>query len=174
MTKTLLTTQQLNRTLLHRHHLLECSSMSTGDMLRAIAGLQAQDVKDPYSALWSRIAGFRHEDLAGMLTNREAVRASLMRGTIHLATRDDYAMFFPATYPLHERAVSSIFAAKLVPSELHAEICDQAIVLLRDKPQTTAELGVALAETWPDYDPKSLGTVVRFLLPLVQATPRGV
>ncbi len=39
---------------------------------------------------------------------------------------------------------------------------------------TAAQIGDALKESWPGYEPGSLGQVVRFLLPLVQVPPRGV
>ncbi|HHO8334376.1 TPA: crosslink repair DNA glycosylase YcaQ family protein, partial [Pseudomonas aeruginosa] len=72
MPERILTLRELNRTHLRRQHLLERTSISTGDMLRAIVGLQAQEVKDPYLALWSRIEGFQHDHLAVMLLNRSA------------------------------------------------------------------------------------------------------
>lgn len=174
MPEQMLTKRQLNRTHLQRQHLLERSSMSTGDMLREIVGLQAQEVKDPYLGLWSRITDFEHDDLAAMLLNRSAVRASLMRGTIHLVTADDYQMLFPVTYALHLRAVHSVSNAKLVPPEHHAAITARAREILSEAPHTAAELGEKLAETWPDYERQSLSQVVRFLLPLVQTPPRGV
>lgn len=169
-----LTTRQLNRTHLQRQHLLERSPMSTGDMLRAIVGLQAQEVKDPYLALWSRIQDFEHGQLATMLEDRSAVRASLIRGTIHLVTADDYQMLFPVTYPLHLRAVRSVASAKLVPRELHPAVAARARELLADQSLTLSQLGNELAEEWPEYTRHSLGQVVRFLLPLVQTPPRGV
>lgn len=173
MTKHTLTTRQLNRTHLQRQHLLERSSMTTGDMLRAIVGVQAQEVKDPYLGLWSRVSGSTHDDLASMLMDRSAVRASLMRGTIHLVTSDDYQMLFPVTYRLHVRAVHSIAGTRLVPPEHHAAITDQAREMLAESPLTAAQIGEKLAESWPDYEPGSLGQIVRFLLPLIQTPPRG-
>lgn len=174
MSDEILTLRQLNRTHLHRQHLLERSTASTGDMLRAIVGLQAQDVKDPYMAMWSRIDGFRHQDLAGMLENRSAVRASLMRGTIHLVTAEDYLALFPVTYQLHLRAVRSLSNSKLVPPEHHQSIAEQARTILADRSMTAAQIGDALQENWPMYEPRSLSQIVRFLLPLIQTPPRGV
>lgn len=169
-----LTTQELNRTHLRRQHLLQRSTMDVRDMLSAVAGLQAQEVKDPYLALWSRLNGFQHDHLGTMLQDRSAVRASLMRGTIHLVTAQDYLTFFPATYQLHVRAVYSVSSARLVPGEHHAAIAAQARELLDEQPLTAAQIGNALKDSWPDYEPGSLGQVVRFLLPLVQVPPRGV
>lgn len=148
--------------------------MNTGDMLREIVGLQAQEVKDPYLGLWSRITDFEHDQLASMLLARSAVRASLMRGTIHLVTADDYQMLFPATYRLHLRAVHSVAGAKLVPAEHHAAITTQAREMLAEAPLTAAQIGEKLAKSWPEHERHSLSQIVRFLLPLLQVPPRGV
>lgn len=148
--------------------------MSTGDMLREVVGLQAQEVKDPYLGLWSRMQDFTHDHLASMLMDRSAVRASLMRGTIHLVTADDYQLLFPITYQLHQRTVHSVASAKLVPREYHAEITKQARELLANQALTAAEIGAVLTAFWPEFGAASLSQVVRFLLPLVQVPPRGV
>ncbi len=169
-----LTLRELNRTHLQRQHLLHRADMTVGDMLSAVAGLQAQEVKDPYLALWSRLNGFRHEHLGAMLEDKSAVRASLMRGTIHLVTAPDYLTFFPATYQLHLRAVHSVSSARMVPREHHAAIAAQARELLEQQALTAAQIGDSLKEPWPNDDARSLSQVVRFLLPLIQVPPRGV
>ena len=40
----------------------------------------------PYYGLWSRLEGFDPHELGRMLTDREVVRLTLMRGTVHLVT----------------------------------------------------------------------------------------
>lgn len=169
-----LTNRQLNRTHLHRQHLLERSSGRTGNMLRDLVGLQGQVTNDPYLALWSRVEGFVHDDLSTMLLDRSAVRASLMRGTIHVVTADDYREIFPATLPLHQHTLPQLASGRLVPAEIVADAMERSRELLRGDPQTTADLASKLASEWPNVDPRGLGQVSRFLLPLIQATPRGV
>ena len=119
-----LTKRELNRTLLGRQLLLERRAMSAPDALEHLVGMQAQNPLDPYFGLWSRLEGFDPEELSALVASGEAVRAWLMRGTIHLVTaRDCLALrlvsesFFSATsstdvhanatYVLRTRGVSS-------------------------------------------------------------------
>ena len=51
-----------------------------------LAGLQAQAPRPPFVALWSRLDGFRREDLAHAIDQSAVVRGTLMRGTLHLVT----------------------------------------------------------------------------------------
>src|SRR5207247_10579818 len=44
----------------------------------------------PFVNLWSRLERFAREDLTGLLERREAVRATLMRGTLHIVSAADY------------------------------------------------------------------------------------
>jgi hypothetical protein len=67
--------------------------------LERVAGLQAQWAPAPYVGLWTRIAGFRRDQLERALLSGRAVRAVLMRGTIHLVSRADYHGFGAAVGP---------------------------------------------------------------------------
>jgi hypothetical protein len=46
--------------------------------------------------------------------------------------------------------------------------------LVESEPMTFSELGLALAQTWPDYRPNDLAQAVRAFVPLVQVPPRAV
>lgn len=58
-------------------------------MLEQLVGLQAQNTASPYVALWSRLDGFRVEELSRLLRARRAVRLALFRSTVHLVTARD-------------------------------------------------------------------------------------
>jgi hypothetical protein len=65
VTERVLETRELNRALLARQLLLECSSLSVPDALEQVAGLQAQYAPSPYVGLWSRLRDFRRDQLTG-------------------------------------------------------------------------------------------------------------
>jgi len=96
VTERVLAERELNRALLARQLLLERKRLSVATALERIGGLQAQHGPSPHIALWSRIAGFRPEQLDKALRERKAVKATLMRVTLHILSTRDYYAFEPA------------------------------------------------------------------------------
>jgi uncharacterized protein YcaQ len=93
VTVRVLSTRELNRSLLARQRLLERSPLSVPRVLERVAGLQTQYAPSGYIGLWSRVRGFRRELLTDALVRRRAVQATLMRVTIHTLSRRDYRLF---------------------------------------------------------------------------------
>jgi len=58
-----------------------------------LCALQAQYSPSPYIALWSRLAGFRKEQLTRALEQRRVVKSSLFRITLHITSARDYPYF---------------------------------------------------------------------------------
>jgi len=91
-----LTLRELNRATLARQLLLERRRLPVPVVLERLVGLQAQWPPAPYVGIWTRVEGFRREVLASGLARGEVVKATVMRGTLHLVTRRDYALLHAA------------------------------------------------------------------------------
>lgn len=169
-----LTEQALNRATLARQMLLARQELPAATALTRLAGMQAQAPDAPYVGLWSRLAGFRTAELAGLVSTRQAVRIPLMRTTIHLVTADDALMLHPLTRPVHARAFASNAFARNIAGVDWDALRAAGRSLLAEKPRTRAELAPLLAARWPGFDPTSLAYGVTYLEPVVQVPPRGL
>lgn len=85
--------KRLNRAVLARQLLIDRADASTPAVLEKMAGLQAQYAPSSYIGLWSRRLGMRRPDLDAALEDRSVIQGTLMRVTIHLASREDYWPF---------------------------------------------------------------------------------
>lgn len=173
-TRDVLTVRQLNRATLARQLLLERQTLSAAEAIEQLVGMQAQVPMDPYIGLWTRLEGFDPSELADLLTRRRAVRASLMRATIHLVTARDMRKLRPLMEPVIQRMfwTGSPFgrAIKDVDTEALVSLVRE---LIEERPRTRAELRPLLAERWPHHDTDAL-SAIGYLLPVVQVPPRGV
>jgi len=170
-----LTSRALNRALLARQHLLARASMPAEAVVEHLVGMQAQVPTNPYVALWSRLEGFEARELESLILERRAVRTSLLRTTLHLATAGDALAMRPVLQGVLQRgfASGSPFHKQLVGVDLDA-LMAAGKALLDDEALTTAQLGKRLAQRWQDRDPVSLAYAVRYLVPMVQVPPRGL
>ncbi len=170
-----LSQRALNRATLARQHLLDRVAMPAAGMVEHLVGMQAQVPRNPYLALWSRLEGFRPEELEDLMSQRRAVRASLMRATIHLVTDTDLLRLRPLVQPVLDRAFAtgSPFGRKLAGLDIDAVIA-AGRALVEEEPRSGVELRRLLGERWPDFDPTSLAAAVAYRLPVVQVTPRGL
>ncbi|MDQ2909730.1 MAG: winged helix DNA-binding domain-containing protein [Actinomycetota bacterium] len=88
-----LSPRELNRATLARQLLLERRPLPVVKAVERLAGLQAQWPPAPYVGLWTRVEGFRREALERALRRRAVLRGVLMRGTVHVVSARDYALF---------------------------------------------------------------------------------
>ena len=103
----------LNRATLDRQLLLRRHEAPARRAIEHLTGMQAQAPLAPYVGLWTRLAGFGHEDLKDLLSKRIVVRAHLHRNTVHLVTAEDYLSFRPLFQPLMDRGLTANFGRNL-------------------------------------------------------------
>ena len=127
----------------------------------------------PYYGLWSRLEGFDPTELGRMITEREAVRLTLMRGTVHLVTVRDALLLRPLMQVVIERAHNGAFGRRMGGVDLE-ELGKPVRELLAEGPLGARELGRRLVERGIGDDAEAIGNAARAYVPLVQVTPRGV
>jgi hypothetical protein len=167
--------RELNRATLDRQMLLRRRKVSAFEALEHLVGMQAQAPAPPYVGLWTRLEGFRPEELARLILERRAVRIALMRNTVHLVTARDCLALRPLMQPVFDRGLYATRANRAHLEGLDIEVLIAAgRALLEERPRTAKELGELLQGRWPDHDPASLARTIRHLVPLVQVPPRGL
>ncbi|MFB9890853.1 winged helix DNA-binding domain-containing protein [Planobispora takensis] len=167
-----LTTRALNRITLERQLLLRRSGMSALAAVEHLTGLQAQAGNAPYLGLAARLSDFAHDDLTALLYGRQAVRSSVLRGTLHLVSAADYRWLRPLVQPVLTRGRQAAFGRVTAGVDL-SELAAAARDLLAGRTLTRPQLGRMLAERWPGVPPEALGWSAQSLLPLVHVPPQG-
>jgi ribosomal protein L12E/L44/L45/RPP1/RPP2 len=172
-TERVLSTRRLNRTLLERQLLLRRDPRGVVAAVEHLVGMQCQEPPAPFYGLWSRLEGFESAELVRLLEDHAVMRTTLMRATLHLTTADD----FLAWRPMHQAMLEKRFAGSGFAKQLDGvdvrEVVEAGRAVLAQTPGTTAQIGRALAQRWPEHDSAALAYAVRFIVPLAQLPPRG-
>ncbi|MGR6320296.1 winged helix DNA-binding domain-containing protein [Micromonospora soli] len=167
-----LSRRAVSRATLARQFLLDRTELPALDVVRRLVGLQGQVPTAPYLGLWSRVGGFRRDDLTGLLMRRQVVRATTVRGTLHVTAADDYRWLRPLLQPLMTR-LQRQFMGRATEGVDPAELVAHAAALLTGEPLSRTRLRELLARRWPDRDRSALLHSVQYLLPLVHLPPAG-
>ena len=165
-----LTLRELNRTLLLRQLLLGRQPLTATRGVERLAALQAQWVPSPYVALWSRLERFDRDALTRALMRRHVVKASLMRGTLHLVSARDY--------PLYEAALRRDAAPwSNGRPEPPPELVRAVRAFVRREPRSAREVMTFVEERrGPGTEQENLRDLawLRHLIPLVPQPESGV
>ena len=138
-----------------------------------LVGLQAQAPLPPYLGLWSRLRSFDPHELGRMLTEREVVRLTLMRGTVHLVTVRDALWLRPLVEVAAVRGHSGVFGRRMGGAQPDA-IAAAVRELLAEAPMTARELARRMVERGIGEDVEALANATRVHVALAQLPPRGV
>ncbi len=173
MADRVLTQRELNRTLLARQLLLERVSLSPVEVVERLVGLQAQVSNAPYIGLWARLQGFQHDDLSHAIAQRQVVKATLMRATLHLFSAADYLRFRLTLQPALSRSLSSVASSRGMGLDIE-QVVAAARAFMAEQPRPFSELRAMLIARYPTADERIQGYAVRMHLPTLHAYPAGV
>jgi hypothetical protein len=131
--------RELNRWTLARQLLMERADLDAVGAIERLAGMQAQYSPSPYVGLWSRLRGFRREELEADLMEGRVVKATLMRGTLHLVSARELDCYRVASrYPNH---VWTQGLQRLRESGVDVDaLREEMLAVLRERPLKKAEL----------------------------------
>jgi hypothetical protein len=157
-----LTRRALNRATLARQMLLQRERATPLDAIARLAGMQAQVPKPPFVGLWTRLESFDAADLRALIAKRKVVRATLMRGTIHLVTTQDFLGWRMPIQPVLDSGRMAIVGEQDV-----AKLTPIGRTFFDEEPRTFDALRKHLAERFPDGNERLMAYTVRMHLPLV-------
>jgi Winged helix DNA-binding domain len=162
-----LSLRQLNRTTLSRQVLLDRAALPVADCLERLVGMQAQLARSPYVGLWTRLENFNREDLGNPIDERHIVKATFLRGTLHLLTRSDFLKFRPTLQPVLTNALEAVLKERGAEVDV-PRLVDAARELMRTQPRSFAEITTLVTGLIPDGDPGAMRYAVRTHLPMIQ------
>jgi Winged helix DNA-binding domain len=163
----LLTLRDLNRATLARQMLLGRERVKPLRAIERLMGLQAQWPKPPHVGLWSRVEGFERADLLGLLRGREAVRATMMRGTLHVVSAKDYIAFRQPLQPMLTRGTFAVLRERAKGIDVD-EVAATARRCFAEGPRTFEQVREALARVHPKADHRAMAHIARLGVALVQ------
>jgi hypothetical protein len=167
-----LSRRALNRATLARQILLQREKAKVVPAVERIAGLQAQLARPPFLGLWSRVEGFKREDLVRAVERREVVRGTLMRATLHLMSRKEFVAHRPALQSMLSQAMQGVLRDRIKGLDADA-LVDAARTYFDKTPGNFEALRTHLARLFPRLDVRAMGYIVRTHLPLVQIPAHG-
>ncbi|MGZ5288861.1 MAG: winged helix DNA-binding domain-containing protein [Actinomycetota bacterium] len=133
------TERELNRALLARQCLLTRSRASLTRTIERVGGLQTQYSPSGYIGLWSRLDGFERPALTRALERKAVIQGTVLRVTIHMVTKADYAPWTAAVRD--ERRAWWLRATRRHKDEAEMrEIAARVRRLLHDGPLRRAEI----------------------------------
>jgi hypothetical protein len=161
-----LSDRALNRATLARQLLLERRKLPVVKAVEQILALQAQVPRPPHVGLWSRLPDYERAHLMAPLHSRILVRATTMRGTLHIMTAKDFLAFRGALQPSLSAGLKSV-AGKVELPPMDKLVAATRQILAKDG-RTFSHIRAELVKQFPKGHDRLMGYAVRTHLPLVQ------
>src|SRR4051794_32144433 len=140
--------------------------MPAAEAIGRVGGVQAQVPAPPFVGLWTRLAGFDAAELQELLDNREIVRATMMRHTIHFVRADDYRWLRPTIQPALDASFNAQTRKRLAGVALEPFL-DSARREFAQRPVTFGQVKELIRSLAPDGDIDAIAYGVRTHLSLI-------
>jgi hypothetical protein len=157
-----LSLRELNRALLERQLLLERRKLGMQQAVERICAIQAQWPQSPYIALWTRVTGFRKEQLTRALEQLKVVKSQLFRITLHISSARDYPYYAAVWLPSARDTTPGIDRKKV------GQLSRRVKTLAMSGPVTHEEIADLAAHEMGGFRWRT-----RTLTPLVHLLPSG-
>lgn len=163
----------LGRATLARQLLLERHALDVTDAVGRLCALQAQEAKPPFVALWSRLERFEADALIDAIGAKTLVRATLMRGTVHVARTEDFLRWQPLLAPLAVEGLRKVIGARLDGADIDT-LVEDVRTLFADAGELSADdVRAWLAEHRPSEDTRAIARTALYSLPLMRVPDGG-
>lgn len=166
MADEILSQRDLNRIMLARQMLLAREKIGPVEALERLFAIQAQLPRAPFLGLWARLDGFERGDLLKAIHDRQVVRSTLMRGTLHLASAKDVLAYRTTIMP--PRNITLPWGVKPTTEELE-RVLDISRRHFETEPKNFESVREVL-EAQGLKAVRPLAYAARIFLPLVQAS----
>jgi hypothetical protein len=162
-----MTTRELNRATLARQMLLAREVMPATKAVGRLVAMQAQLARPPFVGLWTRLEKFTRDQLIRAVVKKDVVRATSLRGTIHLMTAADFCAFRGAIQPSLTKGLQSVLRGRLDGID-HERVITMARRFFGKAPATFDAFRGHVKKAFPKGDERAMAYAVRLQLPLVQ------
>lgn len=147
--------------------LLARAAAAVPQAIEGLVGMQAQQARPPFVGLWTRIEGFEREDSARRIRDRSVVRATFLRGTLHLVTARDYVALRAPLQPALMAGLRAVLKERADKLDLPAVVAT-ARAFFGGAPRTFDAFRDHLAAADSGADARAGAYTARLCLPLVQ------
>jgi hypothetical protein len=171
MAERILTLRELNRATLARQFLLERARVAPLDAMKHLVAMQGQVSNAPYIGLWTRLHAFERDSLTQLLESKQVVRASSLRGILHLLAAEDYLSIHPLLQATLSRNLR-LFARQAQGFEME-QFVKEMQASIQEQPRTGVELRAKMEEFSSGMGKQHILDSVRMHLALIQTLPAG-
>lgn len=162
-----LTLRELNRATLERQHLLARTKATPLEVMERLVAMQSQQARPPFLGLWTRLENFDRQALHTLLHEKKVVRATSLRGTLHLMSAADFLSMRGAIQPVLTQAMTGVLRERAKALDV-PKLVEAAKEIFQQGPLTFEAVRDRLLEVFPRSDDRAMGYAVRLMLPLVQ------